>query len=102
MNIEETLHEFAYNLQSITPSEIKEPIKIILPYYLYRQFLDSAEKNMVAYSQQSYELSQNARIKGRFTLNTMTGIQFTISCKEIEDDVLHKSLKNFFKDITEG
>lgn len=100
-DIKEILGEFAYDLSDVSPQQIKEPIKIILPYYLYRKFLDEMEKSIFT-SLQNIEMSQNARIKGRFIVNNYSGAPFIVSCKEVEDEVLHKSLKNFFKDINEG
>lgn len=89
-NIREVLEEFAYNLQSFSPGQIKEPVKITLPYELYRQFVQTIEETtyLTSYS-----------LRGILKFNTSVGVSFMISCREIDEAHFHKTASLFLKQL---
>jgi hypothetical protein len=89
-NIVEVLHNFSCKLQEISPKPIKD-MEIVLPYDNYRQFENEMYK-LENYRVNLYELPTT-----KFNLQTIGGINFSVSCKELNDQLIQKKLQECFK-----
>lgn len=88
------LQEFSYNLQEISPRKI-ENMEIILPYDSFKQL----EYELSSFSGYSFNMTNltNNKIK----VNSQAGIAFEISCKEVNDGLIQKKLRQCFKILSE-
>lgn len=85
------LENFAHDLTLFSPQRIEEPIKISLPYELYKQFVERIDSYMSMYLR--------GVVKGPVKINTSPDISFIITCKEIDIDNINKYITTYFNDI---
>jgi hypothetical protein len=85
------LNDFAYNLQEISPRPI-ENLEIILPYDNWRQ-LEHELHDIQKYASIDLYQVPNSEI----TFQTISGIKFKCTCKEINDVLIQRKLQECFK-----
>lgn len=88
------LMEFANGLNKLSDKYIDE-IEIILPYDSYKILEDETYKYMM--SEPLIYKHPNTKL----SIVTMCGIRFQVTCKEINDVLLQKKLKECFKTLSE-
>lgn len=90
MEVRNVLEDIAHSLVMFSPQRIEEPIKMSLPYNLYRQFMERLSSDTIYY---------HGIIKGAVRFNTSSGVSFILTCKEIDIENINSYITTYFNDI---
>lgn len=81
------LQEFSYNLSGLTSTGQVDELEIILPIEQFKQFEYEIHDRYMSYGPS----------ETKYNLRTVGGINFKISCKELNDQLILKKLNECFE-----